>query len=143
MQTLNCNCVPFQKIVTFTRCRIVSRPVKLLVYKCKMCISFRTGIKTVIWKKNLLETWSFVDGIISSTVKDLDVLQFGDMSFTVHFTPGHTEGHVVFLLDGTPFGMSDSLFSGDHLFLGGCGEMLIMIPNFSCGKKNPVTKVYF
>ena len=58
-----------------------------------------------------------------STVDDQDILTFGDMRFTVHFTPGHTEGHVVYMLDGAPYGMSDSLFSGDHLFLGGCGKI--------------------
>ena len=30
--------------------------------------------------------------------------------------------HVVYILDGAPFGMSPSIFSGDHLFLAGIGE---------------------
>lgn len=57
-----------------------------------------------------------------SPVADGDVLQFGAMKFEVNFTPGHTVGHVIFRLDGSPFGAPDSLFSGDHLFLCGCGQ---------------------
>ncbi|KAK3731222.1 hypothetical protein QZH41_011196, partial [Actinostola sp. cb2023] len=48
---------------------------------------------------------------------------FGALKFTTLFTPGHTVGHVVYLLDGQPFGAPDSLFSGDLLFIGGCGRI--------------------
>ncbi|XP_064614655.1 LOW QUALITY PROTEIN: probable hydrolase PNKD [Liolophura sinensis] len=60
---------------------------------------------------------------VTHPVADGDVLQFGAMKFEVNFTPGHTVGHVIFRLDGSPFGAPDSLFSGDHLFLCGCGRM--------------------
>lgn len=35
-------------------------------------------------------------------------------------TPGHTSGHVVYVLDG--LGAPSSLFSGDLLFVGGAGR---------------------
>lgn len=78
---------------------------------------------------------------VTDTVRDLDVLPFGDMRFTVHFTPGHTEGHVVYLLDGAPFGMSDSLFSGDLLFLGGCGRMFEAAPSVMLGSLDKVSNL--
>jgi glyoxylase-like metal-dependent hydrolase (beta-lactamase superfamily II) len=45
----------------------------------------------------------------------------GHMTFKVYYTPGHTVGHVVYCLSGAPYDAPDSLFSGDALFLGGCG----------------------
>ncbi|EDO44424.1 predicted protein [Nematostella vectensis] len=45
------------------------------------------------------------------------------LSFTAFSTPGHTAGHVVYLLHGAVFNSVDSLFSGDLLFLGGCGRI--------------------
>ncbi|KAK3108599.1 hypothetical protein FSP39_011695 [Pinctada imbricata] len=60
---------------------------------------------------------------VTHTVDEDNELTFGNMRFTVKFTPGHTVGHVVYLLDGAPFGAPDHLFSGDHLFLSGCGRM--------------------
>ncbi|KQK84428.1 ydrolase PNKD [Amazona aestiva] len=38
-------------------------------------------------------------------------------------TPGHTVGHMVYVLDGEPFGGPPCLFSGDLLFLSGCGRL--------------------
>ncbi|ELT91606.1 hypothetical protein CAPTEDRAFT_149878 [Capitella teleta] len=57
------------------------------------------------------------------TVNDGDELRFGRLSFTARVTPGHTSGHTVYVLDGTPFGAPTSLFSGDLIFLGGAGRM--------------------
>eukprot|EP00914_Ancora_sagittata_P030651 GHVO01061562.1.p1 GENE.GHVO01061562.1~~GHVO01061562.1.p1 ORF type:complete len:321 (+),score=18.58 GHVO01061562.1:27-965(+) len=57
------------------------------------------------------------------TVNDNDELRFGRLRFTAHLTPGHTSGHIVYVLDGTPFAAPNSLFSGDLLFLGGAGRM--------------------
>ena len=57
-----------------------------------------------------------------STVMEGDVLTFGQLIFNVHLTPGHTVGHLIYELDCTAFGAPPSVFSGDHLFLGGCGE---------------------
>ncbi len=44
-----------------------------------------------------------------------DVLQVGDLQFTVHHTPGHSPGHVVFLGHGLMLG-------GDLLFAGSIGR---------------------
>jgi glyoxylase-like metal-dependent hydrolase (beta-lactamase superfamily II) len=43
------------------------------------------------------------------------VLELGDTAFTVHHTPGHAPGHVVFLADGAMLG-------GDLLFAGSIGR---------------------
>ncbi|RUS91802.1 hypothetical protein EGW08_000373 [Elysia chlorotica] len=60
---------------------------------------------------------------ITMTLNDGDVIEFGDLKFRILSTPGHTVGHIVYILDGREFGTEDSLFSGDCLFLGGCGRM--------------------
>ncbi len=44
-----------------------------------------------------------------TTVRDGDVLTFGDISFTVISTPGHTKGSVCYLMDRI-------MFTGDTLF---------------------------
>ncbi|XP_031573519.1 probable hydrolase PNKD [Actinia tenebrosa] len=66
-----------------------------------------------------------IDNIPSLThpVEDNDVIRTGSIKFTAIFTPGHTLGHTVYLLDGAPFDVPDSLFSGDLLFLSGCGQI--------------------
>ncbi|XP_078725469.1 putative thioesterase PNKD isoform X2 [Lampetra fluviatilis] len=58
-----------------------------------------------------------------SPVADGEELRFGRLCFRARFTPGHTVGHMVYVLDGQPFGAPDCLFSGDLLFLAGCGRM--------------------
>uniref|UniRef100_A0A2C9M649 Metallo-beta-lactamase domain-containing protein n=2 Tax=Biomphalaria glabrata TaxID=6526 RepID=A0A2C9M649_BIOGL len=65
----------------------------------------------------------------SHYISDSDVLTFGDLQFQTILTPGHTVGHTVFLLDGSRFGVSSHLFSGDCLFLGGCGRMFEAPPS--------------
>ena len=55
-------------------------------------------------------------------MEDEDKITFGQLQFTVLNTPGHTVGHVTYLLEGSPFGCPQSLFSGDVLFLGGMGK---------------------
>ena len=62
-------------------------------------------------------------------MEDKQELKFGSLVFTVHLVPGHTVGHVIYLLRGEPLGAPDCLFSGDHLFLGGCGKISV---NQSC-----------
>ncbi|XP_075895931.1 putative hydrolase PNKD [Nelusetta ayraudi] len=52
-----------------------------------------------------------------------DSVTFGSLHFKAFFTPGHTVGHMIFLLDGEPVGSPSSLFSGDLVFLAGCGRM--------------------
>ena len=51
------------------------------------------------------------DGVI----KDGDVISFGDLSFTVAHTPGHSSGGVVFIGDGY-------VLTGDTLFAGSIGR---------------------
>lgn len=48
-------------------------------------------------------------------VTDGVLLQVGDLEFQVRHTPGHTNGCVSFV-------MADRVFTGDALFIGGCGR---------------------
>ncbi|XP_077584125.1 putative hydrolase PNKD [Stigmatopora nigra] len=52
-----------------------------------------------------------------------DCVMVGSLRFTALFTPGHTVGHMIYLLDGRALGAPSSLFSGDLVFLSGCGRM--------------------
>ncbi|TKS67440.1 putative hydrolase PNKD [Collichthys lucidus] len=51
-----------------------------------------------------------------------DSVTVGRMHFKALFTPGHTVGHMIYLLDGRGVGTPSSLFSGDLVFLSGCGH---------------------
>ena len=57
-----------------------------------------------------------------SQVLEGDTLNFGQLQFTVYSTPGHTVGHIIFLLEAGSFGAPPSVFSGDHIFLAGIGK---------------------
>ncbi|NWJ11856.1 PNKD hydrolase, partial [Crypturellus undulatus] len=50
-------------------------------------------------------------------------LSVGCLRFEALATPGHTVGHVAYVLDAAPFGGPPCLFSGDLLFLAGCGRL--------------------
>ncbi len=50
------------------------------------------------------------------------VLELGDTAFTVHHTPGHAPGHVVFLAEGAMLG-------GDVLFAGSIGRTDLPLSN--------------
>ncbi|XP_014874630.1 putative hydrolase PNKD [Poecilia latipinna] len=52
-----------------------------------------------------------------------DTVNVGRLHFKALFTPGHTVGHMIYLLDGPAVGSPSSLFSGDLVFLSGCGRM--------------------
>lgn len=52
----------------------------------------------------------------TDTVKDGDVVDVGGMKFQVLDVPGHTSGHVAYLID-------QHLFCGDTIFVGGCGRL--------------------
>lgn len=60
---------------------------------------------------------------VTHPVSDGDRLTFGRLQVTVYETPGHTLGHVVYLVDGSQLGAPSNLFSGDHLFIGGIGRI--------------------
>lgn len=59
----------------------------------------------------------------TDSIADGSQLSFGRIHITALHTPAHTDGHVVYILDGTPFHAQKSLFSGDLLFIAGTGKM--------------------
>jgi len=63
---------------------------------------------------------------VYSQVADGAVLTFGRIRLTARHTPAHTSGHVVYILDGTPFHSQNALFSGDLLFIGGAGDIWLL-----------------
>ena len=80
---------------------------------------------------------------IDVAVGDGDMFKFGDEAATVFDVPGHTRGHIAYW-----FKDSQALFSGDTLFLMGCGRLFEGTPQqmwTSLSKlKNlpPATRVY-
>lgn len=57
---------------------------------------------------------------VNRVVGQGDTIGFGDYQIEVMATPGHTRDHVCYYLPGNP----GLLFSGDTLFVGGCGRLL-------------------
>ena len=80
---------------------------------------------------------------IDVAVGDGDTFKFGDEAATVFDVPGHTRGHIAYW-----FKDSQALFSGDTLFLMGCGRLFEGTPQQmwgSLGKLKalpPATRVY-
>ncbi|NWW93795.1 PNKD hydrolase, partial [Rhynochetos jubatus] len=60
-----------------------------------------------------------------SPLADKEKVSVGCLTFEALATPGHTVGHMVYVLDGGPFGGPPCLFSGDLLFLAGCGDAAV------------------
>ncbi|XP_026503513.1 probable hydrolase PNKD [Terrapene carolina triunguis] len=60
---------------------------------------------------------------LTNPLSDKETVTVGQLCFKALFTPGHTVGHMVYLLDGKPFEGPACLFSGDLLFLSGCGRI--------------------
>ncbi|XP_050969380.1 probable hydrolase PNKD [Labeo rohita] len=61
---------------------------------------------------------------LTHPLSDKDTIDFGtQLHFRAFYTPGHTVGHMIYLLDGRAIGGPSSLFSGDLVFLSGCGRM--------------------
>ncbi|NXC50131.1 PNKD hydrolase, partial [Penelope pileata] len=54
---------------------------------------------------------------------DREKVRVGCLTFEALATPGHTVGHTAYVLDAGPFGGPPCLFSGDLLFLAGCGRL--------------------
>ncbi|XP_069840901.1 probable hydrolase PNKD isoform X2 [Dendropsophus ebraccatus] len=54
---------------------------------------------------------------------DREQVSVGRLQFQAFFTPGHTVGHMIYVLEGKSGDGPDCLFSGDLLFLAGCGRM--------------------
>ncbi|KAM4626524.1 putative hydrolase PNKD [Discoglossus pictus] len=60
---------------------------------------------------------------LTHSLSDRDQLTVGRLQFQAFFTPGHTVGHMIYVLDGKSGDGPDCLFSGDLLFLAGCGRI--------------------
>ncbi|KAM7152903.1 putative thioesterase PNKD isoform 1-T1 [Macrochelys suwanniensis] len=60
---------------------------------------------------------------LTNPLSDKETVTVGQLRFKALFTPGHTVGHMVYVLDGKPFDGPACLFSGDLLFLSGCGRI--------------------
>ncbi|NWH68040.1 PNKD hydrolase, partial [Geococcyx californianus] len=60
---------------------------------------------------------------LTNPLADREKVSVGCLTFEALATPGHTVGHMVYVLDGEPFGAPLCLFSGDLLFLAGCGKL--------------------
>ena len=58
---------------------------------------------------------------LTNHVKHEDVISFGDLAIKVLFTPCHTTGHVCYYISDEASG-EKAVFTGDTLFLGGCGR---------------------
>ncbi|XP_064926799.1 probable hydrolase PNKD isoform X2 [Columba livia] len=60
---------------------------------------------------------------LTNPLADREKVSVGRLTFEALTTPGHTVGHTAYVLDGGPFGGPPCLFSGDLLFLAGCGRL--------------------
>ncbi|XP_033126903.1 probable hydrolase PNKD [Anneissia japonica] len=74
---------------------------------------------------DLLVYGSSVDGVpgLTNNLVDGDKFSVGSLQFTARFTPGHTVGHAVYVLDGNPYQCPGHVFTGDLLFVAGSGRM--------------------
>ena len=59
---------------------------------------------------------------MTQKVGEGDVLKVGGITIKVLFTPCHTTGHVLYLAEHPGKKEAPALFSGDTLFVGGCGK---------------------
>uniref|UniRef100_UPI00398E731D probable hydrolase PNKD n=1 Tax=Pristiophorus japonicus TaxID=55135 RepID=UPI00398E731D len=60
---------------------------------------------------------------LTHPILDKETIQVGNLRFQALFTPGHTVGHMIYVLDGKPHNSPACLFSGDLVFLSGCGRI--------------------
>ncbi|XP_064370845.1 probable hydrolase PNKD isoform X1 [Dromaius novaehollandiae] len=60
---------------------------------------------------------------LTNPLTDKEWVSVGCLRFEALVTPGHTVGHVAYVLDVAPFGGPPCLFAGDLLFLAGCGRL--------------------
>lgn len=59
----------------------------------------------------------------TTAVSDGDTFRIGDLQVRVHHTPCHTGGHVLYYMESrTDVNAKPIIFTGDTLFLGGCGR---------------------
>ncbi|XP_062907467.1 probable hydrolase PNKD isoform X1 [Mobula hypostoma] len=60
---------------------------------------------------------------LTDPILDKQTIEVGNLRFQALFTPGHTVGHMIYVLDGEPHNSPNCLFSGDLVFLSGCGRI--------------------
>lgn len=60
---------------------------------------------------------------LTDPILDKETIEVGNLRFQALFTPGHTVGHMIYVLDGEPYNCPACLFSGDLVFLSGCGRI--------------------
>uniref|UniRef100_U5EWA1 hydroxyacylglutathione hydrolase n=1 Tax=Corethrella appendiculata TaxID=1370023 RepID=U5EWA1_9DIPT len=75
------------------------------------------------FKPNKLRVYGGDDriGALTDKVGQDDSLKIGDLSVRCFFTPCHTTGHICYYVE-TPNSEDKAVFTGDTLFLGGCGR---------------------
>ncbi|XP_018408067.1 PREDICTED: probable hydrolase PNKD isoform X2 [Nanorana parkeri] len=78
---------------------------------------------------------------LTNPLSDRDQLTVGRLQFQAYFTPGHTVGHMIYVLDGKSGDGPDCLFSGDLLFLAGCGRMFEGSAETMLGSLDTVTSL--
>jgi hydroxyacylglutathione hydrolase len=94
--------------------------MKQLAPDAPLIIGRGDAVMLVDADKNLSAGFGFdiVSPPAERTVCEGDTVEAAGLSFTVLDVPGHSPGHVVFLLDGTP----PRVFGGDVLFRGSIGR---------------------
>ncbi|XP_038646081.1 probable hydrolase PNKD isoform X1 [Scyliorhinus canicula] len=60
---------------------------------------------------------------LTNPILDKETIKVGNLQFQAFLTPGHTVGHVIYVLTGNPPDSPACLFSGDLIFLSGCGRI--------------------
>eukprot|EP01117_Protostelium_nocturnum_P002153 TRINITY_DN1279_c0_g1_i1.p1 TRINITY_DN1279_c0_g1~~TRINITY_DN1279_c0_g1_i1.p1 ORF type:complete len:263 (+),score=79.48 TRINITY_DN1279_c0_g1_i1:291-1079(+) len=59
---------------------------------------------------------------VSNLVKEGNEFKVGSLEVKVHFTPCHTSGHVLYQVKDPSSSSQQALFTGDTLFVAGCGR---------------------
>eukprot|EP00062_Callorhinchus_milii_P023849 gi/632983134/ref/XP_007908496.1/ PREDICTED: probable hydrolase PNKD [Callorhinchus milii] len=60
---------------------------------------------------------------LTDPLADKQTIHVGNLRFQALATPGHTIGHMIYVLDGSPHHGPACVFSGDLIFLSGCGRI--------------------
>ncbi|KAK3103419.1 hypothetical protein FSP39_019062 [Pinctada imbricata] len=81
------------------------------------------GNKELVEMEPNLEVYGGDDriGALTKKVSHNDELKIGSLNVKCLFTPCHTSGHICYFVTG-PSGKQPAVFTGDTLFIGGCGR---------------------